>query len=186
VIEGFLAPSLCDELMKLAMPRLTRSKVWSTEKGQEVEDSYRVSEQIFLGSQETELVANIERRIAEITRTPMENGEGIQVVRYLSGGYYKAHFDYFEPLLVTNKAVLDRGGQRILTFMVYLNDVAEGGSTNFPRIGFRAQPKQGRAIYWSNVQPDGSVDPATEHSAEAVIAGEKWIFTKWIRERRFD
>ena len=185
LIQGFLDRAQCEELISLARPRLTRSRVWSVEKGEEVEDDYRLSEQAFFGVQENKLIAKIEEKISRVTDTKIENGEGIQVVHYSPGGYYKAHFDYFDPQLETNKSVLDRGGQRVLTFMVYLNDVAEGGNTYFSKMGLRVEPKQGRAVCWTNVLPDGSVDAETEHIAEPVLQGEKWIFTKWVRERTF-
>jgi len=38
------------------------------------------------------------------------------------------------------------GGQRIVTVLIYLNDVVQGGQTSFPQLGLNMQPKQGRPL----------------------------------------
>ena len=134
---------------------------------------------------ERDLIRSIEEAIESTTGIRLNHGEGIQVLHYNPGGYYKPHYDYFDPQFDGNKAVLGRGGQRKATFMVYLNDVEEGGGTSFPQQNFLAVPKTGRALFWKNVKEDGSLDPDTLHAAEPVIKGEKWIFTKWLREKEF-
>nr|WP_239094238.1 2OG-Fe(II) oxygenase [Bacillus sp. B15-48] len=52
----------------------------------------------------------------------------MQVLNYWIGEEYKPHFDYFSP----NKVDHDKGGQRVATFLIYLNDVKAGGETEFP------------------------------------------------------
>ena len=48
--------------------------------------------------------------------------------------------------------------------------------------GLRIYPKQGRAVlFWSRL-PTGNEDMASIHAAEAVVDGEKWIMTRWMRE----
>src|SRR5438309_5464708 len=105
---------------------------------------------------EHDLIRTIEDAIESTTGIPVKNGEGIQVLHYNPGGYYKPHYDYFDPNFAGNKPVLDRGGQRKATFMVYLNDVEEGGGTSFPQLNFLGEPKTGRALYWKNVKEDGT------------------------------
>lgn len=185
VIEGFMDAATCLALIELARPRLYKSKVWDVATGGEKEDDYRVSEQTFFGRGETELIRTIEDAIESVTGISAKNGEGIQVLHYNPGGYYKPHYDYFDPAFEGNKNVLLRGGQRAATFMVYLCDVEEGGGTSFPQMNFMGAPKTGRALFWKNVKEDGSPDPDTLHAAEPVIRGEKWIFTKWLREKEF-
>jgi prolyl 4-hydroxylase len=78
--------------------------------------------------------------------------------------------------------MLADGGQRICTVMVYLNEVEGGGQTHFIRQGVSVTPQRGTALMWWNVR-DGQVDESTYHAALPVEAGEKWVATKWIRER---
>lgn len=185
LIDDFLNSNYITAIIEMARPRLTESLVWDPATGLQKKDPYRVSEQMFFQPGENALIAEIERGIADVTELPLQNGEGIQVLHYGPGGYYKPHYDYFDPEFEGNRAALVRGGQRKATFMCYLVEPDEGGGTSFPEIGFTAKPIRGRAIFWRNLKPDGSLDPTTLHAAEPVVRGEKWAMQKWFREREF-
>ena len=73
-------------------------------------------------------------------------------------------------------------GQRTWTFMVYLNNVEEGGETFFRHFDRKFVPSQGTAVVWNNLYPDGSPNPFTIHEALPVIKGNKWVITKWFCE----
>jgi prolyl 4-hydroxylase len=66
---------------------------------------------------------------------------------------------------------------------MYLNAPKEGGGTAFPNIGLTVTAKKGSAVYFENVDLNGHVDTQTLHAGLPVLAGEKWIATKWLRER---
>lgn len=66
-----------------------------------------------------------------------------QVAQYLSSQKYDAHFDAFDVTTVNGKAFCANGGQRIATVLIYLNDVSEGGRTNFPLANWRADIEAG-------------------------------------------
>jgi prolyl 4-hydroxylase len=136
-----------------------------------------------LGSNDA--VNSVEQKIEKLTHLPIANGEGMQVLRYGIGGHFKVHCDWFDPRYSGSEALLRTGGQRIATVILYLNDVKAGGETFFPRINLRVQPKQGTALFWWNVDEQGNPDINTLHSGEDVVEGEKWIMTKWIREREY-
>jgi putative prolyl 4-hydroxylase alpha subunit len=78
------------------------------------------------------------------------------------------------------------GGQRIGTVVMYLNDVPEGGETAFPDIGFSAKPIKGSAVYFEYQNADGQLDYRCLHAGMPVIRGDKWIMTKWLRERPYE
>ena len=128
---------------------------------------------------ENELVDRIEMRIADLTGYPAENGEGLQILNYGLGEEYRSHFDFFPPHMVN----ADKGGQRVGTFLIYLNDVAEGGETVFSKAGLSIVPKKGSAIYFHYANEQGQLDRLSVHSSLPVKKGEKWAATKWIRER---
>jgi prolyl 4-hydroxylase len=185
-IDGFLDSQECKTLIEMAIPRLAPSTTWSQRSGRSRISDYRRSHQTFFKQGENELVSRIEQKIADITHLPVVNGEGLQVVRYLEGGYYKPHWDYFDPSLARNQVILERGGQRIVTVLMYLNTlVSSGGETYFPEMDLRIVPKEGMAIVWRNVDDSGGVDKSTYHEAMPVQAGEKWIMNTWLREHRF-
>lgn len=76
-----------------------------------------------LGRNHDEVIADIERRIAEWTHVPIENGEGIQVLRYQVGQKYEPHMDAFSDAFNTEES---KGGQRVATVLMYLSDVVRG------------------------------------------------------------
>jgi len=78
-------------------------------------------------------------------------------------------------------------GVRILTFYFYLNDVEEGGGTNFPKLGMTVTPKKGRAVLWPSVydQHPNSQDSRSNHQAMPVIKGVKYGCNAWIHQRDF-
>jgi prolyl 4-hydroxylase len=78
-----------------------------------------------------------------------------------------------------------RGGQRVATLIMYLNEVEEGGETIFPNIDLKVIPVQGSAIYFAYTNTNSQVDPLTYHGGNPVTKGEKWIATKWMRQREY-
>jgi hypothetical protein len=74
-------------------------------------------------------------------------------------------------------------GQRAATLLVYLNDAFEGGETDFPRAGVRYRGQTGDAILFHNVDEKGAVDPQTLHAGLPPTRGEKWLLSKWMRDR---
>jgi prolyl 4-hydroxylase len=124
-------------------------------------------------------------RIAEFMNWPQERGEGLQILHYHIGGEYKPHYDYFPPQDTGSDPHLATGGQRQATLIIYLNDVEQGGETIFPDTSLSITPRRGSAVYFSYCNSAGQVDPATLHGGAPVLRGEKWIATKWVRERRY-
>ena len=75
-------------------------------------------------------------------------------------------------------------GQRVYTFFIYLNDVPEGGETNFPQLDLQFKPARGRAILWENLTKDKSIrHKLSEHGGMPVKEGVKWAINVWIREK---
>ena len=78
------------------------------------------------------------------------------------------------------------GGQRVSTLVMYLSDVEQGGETTFPDVGVSVVPKKGAAVYFEYCNSQGQVDPLSLHAGNPVIKGEKWIATKWMRQRKYN
>lgn len=79
------------------------------------------------------------------------------------GGYHVWHFESgsFEV------------APRVLTYIVYLNDVEEGGETEFLYQSKRVKPKQGTMVLWP-----GSFTHA--HRGNPPLTNEKYVLTGWI------
>ncbi len=184
VFGSLLSEAECDELIALARPRLMRSETVQTETGGSEVNPVRTSSGMFFGRGENALCARIEARIAHLLAWPLENGEGLQLLHYLPGAEYKPHHDYFDPAKSGTPSILARGGQRVGTLVMYLNAPDKGGSTTFPDVALEVAPIKGNAVFFSYDRPH----PVTRtlHGGAPVIAGEKWVATKWLREGRFE
>ncbi|MBC7608234.1 MAG: 2OG-Fe(II) oxygenase [Polaromonas sp.] len=183
VFANLLSPAECEALIDAARPRLSRSLTVDIKTGGEELHPDRTSQGMFFARSENAVVQRIEARIAKLLRWPVQNGEGLQVLRYPPGAQYRPHYDYFNPAEPGTPAILLRGGQRVATLIIYLFEPEEGGATVFPDIGVQVAPRRGNAVFFSYAQ----AHPAsrTLHGGEPVVTGEKWIATKWLREREF-
>ena len=182
LLDNFMTHDECDAFCELSKSTLTKSTVVDDATGAHVGHEHRTSMGTYFSLGQNDLVKRIEARIAEITGTPVPNGEGIQILNYASGGEYRPHFDYF-PDNTGGRIHTAKSGQRTITVIMYLNDVKAGGATVLPDINLSVYPKKGSALYFSYFNSKGQVDPSTLHGGAPVVDGEKWIATKWIRER---
>ncbi len=183
VFGGLLSDEECDQLIEAAKPRLSRSLTVATKTGGEEVNADRTSQGMFFQRGETDLVRRIEARIAKLVNWPEINGEGLQILQYVPGTEYKPHYDYFDPDEPGTPTILQRGGQRVGTVVMYLSEPEKGGGTVFPNVHLSVAPKRGNAVFFSYERPHPST--GTLHGGAPVIAGEKWIATKWLREREF-
>jgi prolyl 4-hydroxylase len=185
VLDNVLDADECDALIGMAVPRLERSAVVGVTDGVNTVMDIRTSDGAYFQRAENELIRRVDARAAAIMRLPEDHGEGLQVMRYGTGGEYLPHFDYFQPDEKGSQPHLATGGQRVSTLIMYLHDVEAGGETIFPRIDFSYAPRRGQALYFEYTAADGSLDPLSLHGGAPVVHGEKWIVTKWMRERAF-
>jgi prolyl 4-hydroxylase len=179
----FMSDDECDALIALARPRLARSQTVDHRSGGSEVNAARTSDGMFFERGEAPLIQRIEQRIAALLRWPVDKGEGLQILRYRPGAQYRPHFDYFDPSQPGTAAVLERGGQRLGTLIIYLHVPAQGGSTVFPDVGLEVTPAKGHALFFSYDRPQEST--GTLHGGSPVTEGEKWVATKWLRERVF-
>ncbi len=184
VLGQLLDAQECEALMDAARPRLQRSLTVSLQSGGEEENADRTSQGMFFQRGETALIDRIEQRLARLLNWPVENGEGLQILRYGPGTEYKPHYDYFDPAAPGTASIVRRGGQRVATVVMYLNDPTAGGATVFPDVQFECLPVRGNAVFFNYSRPDPS--SRSLHAGAPVLQGEKWIATKWLREGRFD
>ena len=184
VFGGLLSDEECAALIEMATPRLARSLTVETQSGGEEVNADRTSNGMFFQRGENELIRRIEARIARLVNWPEENGEGLQVLHYRPGTEYKPHYDYFDPKEPGTPVILKRGGQRVGTVIMYLGEPEKGGGTSFPEVRLEVAPKRGNAVFFSYDRPHPST--RSLHGGTPVLAGEKWIATKWLRERRFE
>ena len=184
VFGNLISAEECDELIALARVRLARSETVQTNTGASEVNPSRTSQGMFFDRGEHPVCSRIEVRMAALLRWPLENGEGLQVLRYAPGAEYKPHYDFFDPAQPGTPVILRRGGQRVASLVCYLNTPAGGGETVFPDVNLSVAPVRGNAVFFSYGRPH----PVTRslHGGAPVLEGEKWVATKWLREGRFE
>ena len=185
VVENLLSNEECEELIRLSRIKLNRSTIVDPVTGREAVLKARSSDGTFFAINETDFIARLDRRIGEVMNWPVENGEGLQILHYQDGGEYKPHFDYFPPGDQGSQSHVAKGGQRVSTMVIYLNEVEAGGETVFPELNLSVVPRAGSAVYFEYCNSLGQIDPRTLHGGLPVTAGEKWIATKWMRQHRY-
>jgi len=183
VFGQLLSADECTALMALAAPRLARSETVDNATGGTEVHAARTSEGMFFTRGEAPLIERIEQRIAELLHWPVDHGEGLQILRYQPGAEYKPHHDYFDPVHPGTERILQRGGQRLASLVIYLNTPDGGGATTFPDVGLEVWPVRGNAVFFSYDRPHPST--RTLHGGAPVTAGEKWVATKWLRQGVF-
>jgi prolyl 4-hydroxylase len=183
VLGGLLSDEECDALMAQARARLVRSETVENASGGSEVNAARTSDGMFFERGESEVITRVEQRIADLFKWPMVNGEGLQILRYRPGAEYKPHHDYFDPIHSGTAKILERGGQRVGTLVMYLNTPEGGGATTFPNVGLSVAPLKGNAVFFSYDR--AHVSTKTLHGGAPVTAGETWVATKWLREREF-
>ena len=62
---------------------------------------------------------------------------------------------------------------RVFAWMTYLNDVEDGGTTNFSHYGVKIKPEIGKTLIWP-------AEWTHAHSGEIINSGVKYIITGWM------
>lgn len=173
---GFLTEAECHYLRSSGEPALRPSVVVDPATGRMAPHPVRSSDAAMFGVYAEDPVVNaLNRRIAALSGTRLDQGEPLQLLRYRPGGEYKAHMD----------ALPGEPNQRILTVLVYLSDDYEGGETSFPHTGLSFRGRTGDALLFRNAGPDGRPDPLSLHCGLPVTRGSKYLASRWIRAERF-
>eukprot|EP00980_Cylindrotheca_fusiformis_P010140 scaffold2253_cov119-Cylindrotheca_fusiformis.AAC.15 len=120
-------------------------------------------------------------RLSNLTGIEEVNSEYLQLLQYEPGQFYKVHHDYID--FHKNR----QQGVRILTVYLYLNDVEEGGGTNFNKLNITVMPRRGRALLWPSVlnSDPNAQDYRTTHQALPVEKGVKYGANAWFHMNDF-
>ncbi|MBX3663235.1 MAG: 2OG-Fe(II) oxygenase [Burkholderiales bacterium] len=183
--RGLIAPGICSRLIELAIHRQGEAKVFDLESGGMRTDPMRTNRRAAFSPVDIELLFQLVRmRIGNITDTPVDTFEFPEVLHYCVGERYKPHVDYFHVAVPRFAEHVRAHGQRTKTALVYLNDDYDGGATTFLKLGFGFRGAVGDALVFHNVDEQGQGDMRTLHEGSPPVAGEKWLLSQWIRDRR--
>jgi prolyl 4-hydroxylase len=183
VFGNLLTQDECEGLIEASRPKLARSETVNRASGGTELNEARTSEGTYFFHDTSPLLETINRRITQATHWPLAHGEPLQILHYGVGAEYQPHYDYFSPEDAGTPALLKHGGQRVATLITYLNTPDAGGATVFPDIGLEVAAIQGNAVFFAYDRP--TAVSRTLHGGTPVVAGEKWIATRWMRENAY-
>jgi len=177
LFPAFFSKTECHYLIEAARPALRPSFVIDPDSGHEIPNPIRTSRGVgFPFVDENPAIHALNRRIAAVSATDVRAGEPLQVLSYAPGQQYREHSD-----ALPNVAP---GQQRVLTFLVYLDEDYEGGETAFPALGLQVRGRTGDGLLFRNVARDGTPDQRSIHAGLPVTRGVKHVASRWIRAER--
>lgn len=182
-IDNFLTSTECTELIKLGQQNdMQRAVVSGAEKG--VVSKGRTNDVCWVPHNKTPQTKDIAARVAGVLGFPTAHAESFQVIHYGVNAEYKPHFDAFDPRTEAGERNMRNGGQRLITVLGYLNTVTKGGGTAFPKLKVSIPAEAGKLLIFHNCHAGTATrHPLSLHAGLPVVAGEKWAFNLWFRQR---
>lgn len=179
-VDEIVTPAECDHVISLAEPSRKRAQVSDEATGRTSDG--RTNDVVWVPHRTDAITTVMCERLADLVGLPLINAEAMQVICYEVGQEYRPHFDAYDLATPRGQRCCARGGQRLVTVLVYLCDVEAGGATGFPKLDLTVQPRRGRALFFHNCHADTDVrDPKTLHAGLPVERGRKWAFNLWFR-----
>lgn len=184
-IDDFIDGETCEHFVRLCKGNMARALVAGADAP--AVSSGRTNTNCWIHHDTDAVTKSVADRLSQTVGLPLSNAESYQMIHYNEGEKYNPHYDgWREDGSDKSQRCLRRGGQRMATALVYLNDVASGGETTFTKLGIRVQPVRGRLLVFHNVHGGtNQLHEQSEHMAAPVANGEKFAFNLWFREHEF-
>lgn len=184
VAESFLEPEFCAWMIARARSVLAPSLVYNPTRAGGRRDDTRTNSAAEFSIANLDVPMLIVRaRIANTMSLHASQLERFSVFHYATGQHFGPHYDYLDPKQPQFAADIARRGQRIATFLVYLNDAFEAGETHFIEVDRKWRPPAGGALFFYNVDQSGAPERLSLHEGVSPTLGEKWLLSQFIRDQ---
>jgi prolyl 4-hydroxylase len=182
---AFAPPILVSYLRNLLGPQLKPSAVIDPDTGKPIAHPVRINQCAQWYPEHLGWVGKLfETRLAVSGGYRAARGEVPSLLHYTPGQRYKAHLDCISDKQAGSQEGLAQGGQRTLTILLALGDDGyDGGETWFPHLEAGARAATGELLRFNNTGDDGQALRSSLHAGQPITAGEKWLLSKWVRER---
>jgi hypothetical protein len=176
----------CAYLIFVSRPHMRRADVVDPDSRKDgMVSDVRTSMSTYLPFSLVDIISrHVELKIIGASGANLMLSEPMSILHYAPGQYYRPHVDYFDPKLTVSKELLEDGGQRTASAITYLAAPSVGGGTSFPRLDLSVSPSAGSTLWFRNCFEDMRVDDRSLHAGDPVEAGDKWVVTKWFREKQ--
>jgi prolyl 4-hydroxylase len=163
--------------------RMRQAMMYHGDVKQEVIDPHRSCSDFEYDLLDSDLILTLIRnRIAAVTGLPVAAMEPPRVFHYALGQDIKPHYDRLNDG-IGDYARSGYRGDRIATFLLYLNGDFDGGELEFPLVGQRFKGKAGDGLYFAHVNQDGTRERLSLHAGLLIRRGEKYVLSQWIHDR---
>ena len=177
--DAVFSAAECEHIITLARPQIRRAQVSGVTGGSLSKG--RSNTLTWIRHDVDATVQAVADRVAACVGLPLRHAESLQVVHYDTGEEYRPHFDAYDITSEKGQRYTARGGQRLVTALAYLSNVAEGGATGFPHLGIDVTPRRGKLLVFHNCLPGTTTrDPRSYHQGKAPVRGDKWAFNLWF------
>jgi prolyl 4-hydroxylase len=184
-VPGLAPPAVCDWLIGRARGRLQPALVYdSISRESQIHEMRTNTMALFDYSTFDVVQFLVQARMSLTCGYPMQHFEAPMVLHYDVGQQIKPHFDFIDAKAADYAEQIRELGQRMITFLLYLNEDYTGGETTFPELGVVHRGSTGGGLYFINAHADLSPDRRMLHTGSPPVRGEKWIVTQFIVSKR--
>lgn len=181
---NFIGPATCAWMIEHMRARLQPAKIYSADHHGHVADQMRTNSISPLHLSCIDVVnVFVQYRISAVTELPVSNFDGPTALHYRVGEEIKDHYDYINPDIPNYDHEIRTRGERLITFLIYLNDDYDGGETAFPKLNVTHKGTLGEGLMFVNVLPDGKPNPNAVHAGRPPTRGEKWLISQFVRQQ---
>ena len=179
----FASPHVCRWLIERSRGRLSRALVYEALSREVMARPTRTNTAAVFNLTDTDFVFVLAQlRMSACLGVPLRHFEASTVLHYDLGEEITEHYDFIDPNIPNYAEEIAQQGERIVTFLVYLNDDYGEGETAFPRLGISHKGTCGEGLFFVNAL-DGKADTRTLHAGRTPAGGEKWIVSQFVRNR---
>jgi len=179
----FASRAMCRWLIENARGRLSRALVYEAISREVMAKPTRTNTAAVFNMVATDFVFVLAQlRMSACLGVPLRQFEALTVLHYDEGEEITDHYDFVDPHLPSYSQEIAEQGDRVVTFLVYLNDDYQGGETAFPRLDISHKGSRGEGIFFVN-SDHGRADTRTLHAGRTPVGGEKWIVSQFVRDR---
>ncbi|HEU4617650.1 MAG TPA: 2OG-Fe(II) oxygenase, partial [Gammaproteobacteria bacterium] len=185
LFADFVPPGVGAWLIERARGKLKRALVYDPVGRRNLAAGTRTNTVAEFDLADTDLVqVLLQVRMSAACGVPVRNMEAPAVLHYEVGEEIVNHYDFVDPDTPGYAREIAERGERIITFLAYLNDDYGGGETDFPTLGLSHKGRAGDGLYFVNALPNGGgPDRRMLHAGRPPTSGEKWIVSQFIRDR---